>query len=75
MLDDADAASEHLLMNLRLAEGLDLAAYERRWRRRPDAGRIASLCAQGLLRQEGDSLSATPAGRLLLNAVIAELAG
>ena len=30
-VDDADAAREHLLMNLRLAEGLDLAAYEARW--------------------------------------------
>ena len=38
-----DAAREHLLMNLRLAEGIDLAAYRARWSRAPDAARIASL--------------------------------
>ena len=36
---DFEAAREHLLMNLRLAEGLDLAAYEKRWGTRPDAGK------------------------------------
>src|SRR5579872_5755137 len=35
-ITDGDAAREHLLMNLRLAEGVDLAAYEMRWRVRPD---------------------------------------
>ena len=70
---DADAAREHLLMNLRLAEGLDLAAYEERWDARPPAEKIAPLVRQGLLAQEGDILRATPQGRLLLNVVIAEL--
>ena len=69
----ADAAREHLLMNLRLAEGLDLAAYEKRWSTRPAAEKIAPLVKQGLLAQDGDILRATPQGRLLLNAVIAEL--
>ena len=45
---DGDAAREHLLMNLRLAEGLDLAAYEQRWSIRPDAAKIAALVEQGL---------------------------
>jgi len=67
------AAREHLLMNLRLAEGLDLAAYERRWGTRPDAAKIAALTGQGLLMQYGDILRTTPAGRLLLNRVIEEL--
>jgi putative oxygen-independent coproporphyrinogen III oxidase len=70
---DGDAAREHLLMNLRLAEGLDLAAYQARWRTRPDAAKIAALVEQDLLTQEGDILRATPRGRLLLNAVIAAL--
>ena len=34
-VSDDDAAREHLLMNLRLSEGLDLAAYEARWNTRP----------------------------------------
>jgi len=72
-ISDSDAAREHLLMNLRLAEGIDLAAYEKRWRTRPAPQKIVSLIAQGFLAQDGDILRATPQGRLLLNAVIAEL--
>ncbi len=68
-----EAAREHLLMNLRLAEGLDLAGYEQRWGARPDAAKIAALAEQGFLHQDGDVLTATPAGRLLLNRVIEEL--
>jgi oxygen-independent coproporphyrinogen-3 oxidase len=72
-ISDADAAREHLLMNLRLAEGLDLAAYEQRWGAGLDKAKLAPLVAQELLRQDGDILTATPRGRLLLNAVIAAL--
>ena len=67
-----DAAREHLLMNLRLTEGIDLAAYRARWHTEPAA--IASLVEQGLLTHTGDRLAATPRGRLLLNSVIAALA-
>ena len=73
VIDDADAAREHLLMNLRLREGIDLAAYEARWGHRPPPEKIVPLIEQGMLRQEGDMLSATPGGRLVLNAVIAAL--
>src|SRR5258708_17631586 len=72
-IDDTDAAREHLLMNLRLAEGLDLAAYRARWNTRPPMDKITPLIEQGLLRQDGDMLMATPQGRLVLNAVIAAL--
>jgi oxygen-independent coproporphyrinogen-3 oxidase len=72
-IDDMDAAREHLLMNLRLAEGIDLAAYQSRWNTRPPAAKIAALVEQGLLRQDGEVLAATPQGRLLLNAVIAAI--
>jgi putative oxygen-independent coproporphyrinogen III oxidase len=68
-----EAAREHLLMNLRLAEGLDLAAYEQRWGTKPDTAKVAGLIEQGFLSQDGDVLRATPAGRLLLNRVIEEL--
>ena len=68
-----EAAREHLLMNLRLAEGLDLAGYEQRWGARPDAAKIAALTQQGFLRLNGDVLTATPAGQLLLNRVIEDL--
>jgi putative oxygen-independent coproporphyrinogen III oxidase len=69
----ADAAREHLLMNLRLVEGLDLEAYRSRWGTAPEASRIADLAAQGLLRLDGNRLSVTPRGMLVLNAVIAAL--
>ncbi len=48
-VSDAEAAREHLLMNLRLAEGLDLAAYEKRWNTRLDAAKVAALVEQGFL--------------------------
>jgi oxygen-independent coproporphyrinogen-3 oxidase len=69
-VSDEEAAREHLLMNLRLAEGLDLAVYERRWNASLDAARIEGLVKQGLLSHQSDRLTATPAGRLLLNRVI-----
>ena len=69
-----EAAQEHLLMALRLAEGLDLAAYERRWSRGVNRGAIARLSEDGLVTLSGTRLCATPAGRLVLNSVIAELA-
>jgi oxygen-independent coproporphyrinogen-3 oxidase len=71
----ADAAREHLLMNLRLTEGIDLAAYRARWGTAPDAAQIAMLANEGLVTFENDRLTATPRGRLVLNSVIAALAG
>jgi oxygen-independent coproporphyrinogen-3 oxidase len=70
---DGDAAREHLLMNLRLREGLDLAAYELRWGLRPSAPRIAAMEELGFVTVRDDILAATPAGRLVLNRVIEEL--
>jgi oxygen-independent coproporphyrinogen-3 oxidase len=70
---DEDAAREHLLMNLRLAEGIDLATYRARWNFTPGATRIEALEALGLLKRESAHLIATPAGRLVLNRVISEL--
>jgi oxygen-independent coproporphyrinogen-3 oxidase len=73
-VEAVDAAREHLLMNLRLTEGLDLAAYRARWGTAPDSARMQSLVDDGLLALDGDRLTATPRGRLLLNSVIAALA-
>jgi oxygen-independent coproporphyrinogen-3 oxidase len=68
-----EAAREHLLMNLRLAEGIDLLAYEQRWGTRPAAAKIAAMQDQGFVTLEDDRLTATPSGRLLLNRVIDKL--
>jgi oxygen-independent coproporphyrinogen-3 oxidase len=72
-VSDHDAAREHLLMNLRLSEGVDLAAYQARWGTKPSAEKLAPLLEQGLLRQDGEVISATAQGRLVLNAVISAL--
>jgi putative oxygen-independent coproporphyrinogen III oxidase len=69
-----EAAREHLLMGLRLAEGIDLAAYRARWKVTPSSSRIADLSANGLITIEGARLRTTARGRLVLNAVIAQLA-
>jgi oxygen-independent coproporphyrinogen-3 oxidase len=74
VISPGDAAREHLLMNLRLAEGIDLAAYRARWGTAPDASRIATLAEDGLVVFENDRLAATPRGRLVLNSLIAALA-
>ena len=70
---DGDAAREHLLMNLRLREGLDLAGYETRWGARPAMEKLMPLIGQDLLMLDNDVLAATPAGRLVLNAVIEKI--
>ncbi|HEY1877161.1 MAG TPA: radical SAM family heme chaperone HemW [Rhizomicrobium sp.] len=70
---DEEAAREHLLMNMRLAEGLDLAAYEKRWGTCLDAVKIGAIAEQGLLSRQSGRLMATPSGRLLLNRVIEAL--
>jgi putative oxygen-independent coproporphyrinogen III oxidase len=66
-IDAREARVEALLMGLRLAEGvaddpdgLDMAAVER-------------LAGQGLLARESGRLRATPRGRLVLDAVLAEI--
>ena len=70
----AEAAREHLLMGLRLREGIDLDAYRARWGTAPHAEKIAALAADGFLVQTGSQLAATPKGVLVLNRLIAELA-
>ena len=70
----AGQAEEYLVMALRLAEGLDAARYERLGGRALDAARLAALEAEGLIARTGTRLAATPRGRLVLNALAAELA-
>ncbi len=69
-----DAAREHLLMNLRLREGLDLRSYRNRWGFAPDEQRIAQLRSDELLTRQGDVIAASPRGRLVLNRLIEALA-
>ncbi len=64
-----EAASEALLMGLRLREGVDLEAVEPALDRRA----VKRLTAQGLLAETDGRLRALPAGMLVLNAILAEI--
>ena len=70
----AERGAEAMLMGLRLAEGVDLDRVARLAGRDPiDAERTRRLSEAGLLEREGDRLRATPAGRLVLDSVLAEI--
>jgi oxygen-independent coproporphyrinogen-3 oxidase len=73
-LSSENAAHEHLLMNLRLTEGLDVAGYESRWGLSLNRSRIDSLQEERLLEFSNGRLAATRSGRLVLNSLIAALA-
>lgn len=67
------AAEERLLLGLRIAEGVPLAEVAA-LNLDPAAPRVADLVEAGLIHFDGGRLSATPAGRLVLDRIISELA-
>jgi putative oxygen-independent coproporphyrinogen III oxidase len=69
-----DAAREHLLMALRLREGLDVYSYENQWSEGLSQTRVGALVQSGVITFANGRLCTTPRGRLLLNSVVAELA-
>jgi putative oxygen-independent coproporphyrinogen III oxidase len=73
-ISPAQQADEMLLMGLRLQEGIDLLRYERLKGTGIDAAKASELETLGLITRQGGKLTATQAGRRVLNAVIAELA-
>jgi len=75
VLTRAEEADEFLLMGLRLAEGIDLARYEDYAGRGLPPARLSILQEEGLVAPLGNSrLRATPAGMIVLDAVVADLA-
>jgi oxygen-independent coproporphyrinogen-3 oxidase len=69
-----EQGTEALLMGLRLSEGIDLHAIEQKLGRPLSATRLAGLQKQGLIEHAEARLRATPRGRLVLNAIIKQLA-
>jgi oxygen-independent coproporphyrinogen-3 oxidase len=69
-LSREEQATEALLMGLRLSEGVEMEAVESRL----DLGAVERLEGHGLLAREGGRLVVRPAGRLLLDAILAEVA-
>ncbi|WP_157016262.1 radical SAM family heme chaperone HemW [Mesorhizobium xinjiangense] len=75
MLTRAEEADEFLLMGLRLAEGIDLARYEQLAGRPLSSRSVSLLQEERLVASLGNSrLRATPAGMVVLDALVADLA-
>ncbi|HEX7823249.1 MAG TPA: radical SAM family heme chaperone HemW [Sphingobium sp.] len=76
-LSPYERVTEALMMGLRLAEGVDLSALARRTGMEGTSlvnrSAAATLQTQGLVRLEGDHLTVTPEGMLLLDGILAEL--
>ncbi|WP_061973570.1 radical SAM family heme chaperone HemW [Aureimonas sp. AU20] len=70
-----EQADELMLMGLRLVEGIDLKRWRKLAGRDIDAEVEAELTRHGMIERIGpDRLRATPAGMLVLDAVVADLA-
>ena len=68
-LSPSEWASEYLLMGLRIQEGISLNAYAALSGEALDETQLNYLIQDGLLSVDGDNLSATSDGRLVLNSV------
>ncbi len=73
-LSRLEQAEETVLMGLRLAEGLDVARLEALTGYGPAPARLAGLEGDGLLREEGGRITVSKGGRLVLNAIAADIA-
>ncbi|MFL6843504.1 MAG: radical SAM family heme chaperone HemW [Allosphingosinicella sp.] len=69
-LSPRERATEALLMGLRLSEGVPLETV----REAIDFPAVERLAGQGLLDAEAERLTVAPEGRLLLDAILAEIA-
>jgi oxygen-independent coproporphyrinogen-3 oxidase len=76
-LGTSEQASEALLMGLRLAEGVDLAALSRRFALPSaaliDTAKLALYESLGLAWRDGERMGVTPQGMPLLDALLSEL--
>ncbi len=75
-LSATEAADEALVMGLRLAEGIDASAIATRFGLEAivDWAAVDRLNGSGHLTRDGSRIAATPAGRLVLDRVLAEIA-
>lgn len=69
-----DRAEEYLIMSLRLAEGMSLERFAAHAGVEIDPVRLEHLTGLGLIRADGRRIQATAAGRMVLNAIIRDLA-
>ena len=70
-----ESADEALVMGLRLSEGIDAGALERRFGTPlVDWTKVDRLVGSGHLARSGTHIAVTPGGRLLLDSILAEVA-
>jgi len=75
VLTREERADEFLLMGLRLAEGIDVAVYEKLSGRPLDPERVHGLLSHDFIQIDaGGRLRVTPAGFPVLDAIVADLA-
>jgi putative oxygen-independent coproporphyrinogen III oxidase len=72
-LTGEDQASEFLMMGLRLTEGVDQRRFEALSGKPLPVDRIDYLSGLGMISIQGSVLTVTPQGRMVLNAILAEL--
>lgn len=73
-LDSQTRRTEALMMGLRLAEGVDLCALERRHGvHGVDLTAASRLADQGFVTLDGERLTVTPQGMLVLDAILADV--
>jgi len=72
-LDGQARAEEYLMFALRLREGASLSRFQALAGAPPDQAALDEMLSLGFLQQSGDSISTTPAGVLMLNAVLRAL--
>ena len=72
-LSPDEAGSEFCLMGLRLREGIPIQRFQELSGHGLDRRRIDAMVSDGLLHPEPSQLQATPAGMLVLNAILREL--
>lgn len=70
----SEQATEYLMMALRLTEGMSLSRHAALADRGLNERGLKTALEFGLVAQDGDRLAATPAGRLVLNRLVLELA-
>ncbi|MGB3740382.1 MAG: radical SAM family heme chaperone HemW [Pontixanthobacter sp.] len=77
MVTASEQASEALLMNLRLEEGIDLAAMCARFKMPQssliDRAKLSNLQRLALVWRDGDRIGVTPQGMPVLDAILTEL--
>jgi len=75
-LAPSEAADEALVMGLRLSEGIDLDAIVSRFGLGSivDVAKVEELARLGYLRHSGTRIALSPAGRLLLDHILGEIA-